>query len=106
MELTVETKGDVAVVSIHCEHLDASISDEFKNDMTPLIEANHKIVLDMKELRFVDSAGLGAVLSCLRRLGDVNGDLKLCNLTIAGLEALFEIARKAPESCRHRRFRR
>jgi anti-sigma B factor antagonist len=92
MELTIEKFGDVAVVLIHGEHLDASIADEFKSDMTPIIEETHKIVLDMKELRFVDSAGLGAVLSCLRRLGDAGGDLKLCNLT-KPVRASFEIAR-------------
>lgn len=92
MDFTVQDFNDVAVVLIHADHLDASRAEEFKADMTPIIEENQKVVLDMRELTFVDSAGLGAVLSCLRRLAAGGGDLKLCNLT-KPVRASFEIAR-------------
>lgn len=92
MQLTTETIGDVVLVSIHSDHLDASVTDELKRDMTPLLEAHAKVVLDMSELRFVDSAGIGAILSCLRRLSAKDGDLKLCGVT-KPVRASFEIAR-------------
>lgn len=92
MEMPVENVGDVAVVTLQGEYLDASIADEFKRDMQPTLEATTKAVFDMSQLRFVDSAGIGAILSCLRRLNAKDGDLKLCGLSKA-LRASFEIAR-------------
>jgi len=92
MEMTVEQKGDVSVVNVHADHLDASVSEEFKREMAPLLEEHRYILLDMGQLRFVDSAGLGAILSCLRKSGSTGGDLKLCNLA-KPVRASFEIAR-------------
>lgn len=92
MEMPVEKVGDIAVVTLQGEYLDASIADEFKRDMQPTLEANNKVVFDMSQLRFVDSAGIGAILSCLRRLNAKDGDLKLCGLS-KSLRASFEIAR-------------
>ena len=92
MQLTTENIGDVALVSIHSDHLDASVTDELKRDMGPTLDGHTKVVLDMSELRFVDSAGIGAILSCLRRLSAKDGDLKLCGVT-KPVRASFEIAR-------------
>lgn len=92
MEITIEKIGDVAVVEVRGEHLDASVAEEFKRDMAPVLEASPRMVLDMCRLQFVDSAGLGAILSCLRRVSAADGDLKLCGLT-KPVRASFEIAR-------------
>ena len=40
MQIDSEKVGDVAVVSLQAEHLDASIAEEFKRDMTPVLEAD------------------------------------------------------------------
>jgi anti-sigma B factor antagonist len=50
------------------------------------------VVFDLRELRFVDSSGLGAILSCLRQLNAKGGDLKLCEMT-KPVRALFELVR-------------
>ncbi len=92
MELSAENLGDIAMVTVHGDHLDASVTDQFKRDIGPLIEGHTKVILDISELRFVDSAGIGAILSCLRRLNAKDGDLKLCGLS-KSLRASFEIAR-------------
>jgi anti-sigma B factor antagonist len=92
MQVDLEKIGDIAVVTLQAEHLDASAADEFKRSMIPVLDANTKVVLDMSPLQFVDSAGLGAILSCLRRLSAANGDLKLCCLT-KPVRAVFEISR-------------
>jgi len=92
MQLDIEKSGEVAIVTLQAEHLDASAAEEFKREMIPILDANHKVVFDMSPLQFVDSAGLGAILSCLRRLSAANGDLKLCGLT-KSVRAVFEISR-------------
>jgi anti-sigma B factor antagonist len=81
MEIAVDQIGDVAVVAVPVEELDAGNTVEFKRDMSPVLEANTKVVLDLSKLRFMDSSGLGSFLSCLRRLNAKGGDLKLCGLS-------------------------
>ncbi len=92
MEMSIEKIGDVTVVVLPGERLDASDAKEFKRDIAPVLEANSKVVFDMSQLRFVDSSGLGAILSCLRQLNAAGGDLKLCGLS-KPIRALFELVR-------------
>jgi len=49
-------------------------------------------VLDLSRLRFVDSSGLGALLSCLRQLTGRGGDLRLSGMS-KPVRALFELVR-------------
>ena len=92
MELATETIGDVTVVVLPGDQLDAGNAKEFKRDIAPLLEPCGKVVFDLCELRFVDSSGLGAILSCLRQLNAKGGDLKLCAMS-KPVRALFELVR-------------
>jgi len=92
MEIAVGKIGDVAVATLPMEELDASNSGEFKRDIAPVLEANIKLVLDLSQLRFVDSSGLGTFLSCLRKLNAKGGDVKLCGMS-KQVRAVFELVR-------------
>jgi anti-sigma B factor antagonist len=92
MQMTSEKVGDVAVAAVPVDELDASNAPEFKRDIAPLLEANAKLVLDLGRLRFVDSSGLGAFISCLRKLNAKGGDLKLYGMS-KQVRAVFELVR-------------
>jgi anti-sigma B factor antagonist len=92
MEIPVDRTDTVAIAVIPIDELDAGNAGEFKRDIAPVLQANTKLVLDLRHLRFVDSSGLGAMLSCLRQLSAKGGDLKLCSMSNQ-VRALFEIVR-------------
>lgn len=92
MEIPIETVDGVAVATVPVDELDASNSGEFKRDIAPVLQANTKLVLDLGRLRFVDSSGLGAMLSCLRQMTAKSGDLKLYGMS-KQVRALFELVR-------------
>ena len=92
MEIAVQRIGDVAVATIPGDDLDAGNAGDFKRDMAPVIDANTRVVLDLSRLRFVDSSGLGALISCLRKLNARGGDLKLCGMS-KPVRAVFELVR-------------
>jgi anti-sigma B factor antagonist len=92
MQLTLEHVGNVAVAVVPVEELDAGNVGEFKRDIAPVLEAHTNLVLDLSRLRFVDSSGLGAFISCLRKLNAKGGDLKLCGMT-KQVRAVFELVR-------------
>jgi anti-sigma B factor antagonist len=49
-------------------------------------------VLNLGKLRFVDSTGMGAFLSCLRTVNAKGGDLKLCCMS-KSVRTILELVR-------------
>jgi anti-sigma B factor antagonist len=92
MEITVDSRQDVAIIGILVKELDASNVGEFKHAMSSILETSSKVVIDLSLLQFVDSSGLGALLSCLRQMTAKEGDLKLCGMT-RQVRATFELVR-------------
>jgi anti-sigma B factor antagonist len=92
MDIPVEQTDGVAVAEIPVDELDASNSADFKRDIASILDRYPKLVVDMGRLRFVDSSGLGAMLSCLRHLSAKGGDLKLCRMS-KPVRATFELVR-------------
>ena len=92
MEIAVDRAGDVAVAVLPVDELDASNAAEFKRDIASVLEGNMKVVFDLSRLRFVDSSGLGAFLSCLRQVNAKGGDLKLCGMS-KPVRTVFELVR-------------
>ncbi len=92
MELMCEHADNVAIVILTGAQLDASSAEEFKRDIAPVLEGHGQVIFDLGQLGFIDSSGLGALLSCLRHLQARGGDLKLCNIS-KSVRALFELVR-------------
>ena len=93
MEFTSQVENtDVLVIGFKNDNLDASNVREFKDTLQTLIADHRKVVLDMSSVRFVDSSGLGGLISCLRLLNNRSGDFRLCSMS-AAVRALFELMR-------------
>lgn len=94
MKLKFETLTEVpgVAITIDSENLDAGNAKDFKNQIQPHLDKNMLAILDMSALKFVDSSGLGALLSCLRSMNNKEGQLKLVGLT-KPVRALFELVR-------------
>ncbi|HVW85532.1 MAG TPA: STAS domain-containing protein [Bryobacteraceae bacterium] len=92
MQLVTDQFQEVRVVVIPGQTLDASNAKEFKAELNPLLTQGARIILDLSALKFVDSSGLGAMLSSLRQVSASGGDLKLCGMN-RPVRALFELVR-------------
>ena len=93
MKLNVsETPDQAAVVSFSTDNLDSSNVLEFREAMQQITATHQVVVLDMQPLTFVDSSGLGALLSCLRIMNGKNGQLRLFGMS-KSVKALFELVR-------------
>lgn len=94
MKIEIEKKPDdnAAIITIDSANLDASNVGVFKAQIQPLLETNGNVIIDMSHLNFVDSSGLGALLSTLRTMNNKNGQLKLYAMA-KPVQALFELVR-------------
>lgn len=92
MQLYSEKIGSVLLAKPFDRRMDASMAVEFKQKMAALIEEGHSlVVLDMESVDFIDSSGLGAIVSSLKAIGR-EGDLVISGLHPTVL-SMFKLTR-------------
>lgn len=90
--LSSELRNNVLIVHVAEKRVDASKAPAFKDEMTKCIDSGpNQIVLDLSGVEFIDSSGLGAVVSCLKRVGPA-GSLAIAGATGA-VSRLFTLTR-------------
>jgi anti-anti-sigma factor len=72
------TVGDVAVIECSGRIVEGSETAALHQVVRDMLPIHHLFVLDLREVSFVDSAGLGLLVRLLSRARAVAGDLKLC----------------------------
>jgi anti-sigma B factor antagonist len=92
MTLLIENIQNITLITVPGTTLDAGSAKAFKTAILPALLPEAKVILDLSELKFVDSSGLGAMLSSLRQLNGIGGDLKLCGMN-KSIRSLFELVR-------------
>ncbi len=92
MQITHTNLDQVMIIILESESLDAKIAPKFKEEAINLItsQASPSILFDMHHLKFVDSSGLGALLSILRVVHTQQRELKLAQMT-KPVRTLFEL---------------
>jgi anti-sigma B factor antagonist len=86
------SEGGCLVVSLKEKRLDAVIAASFRESMVARIDQGQRnIVLDMSQVSFMDSSGLGAVVYVLKHLGH-SGRLHICGVT-PGVMAVLKLTR-------------
>jgi anti-sigma B factor antagonist len=94
MQLDVTRNGDRMVVAFTARvDLEGEISDRFKNQLKDVVAQGGKhLVVDLGHVGFIDSCGLGALISALKVLRTSGGSLVLANVS-APVEAVLRITR-------------
>lgn len=92
MDIEVKQSGDIQIM--HCGgSLDADTVAAFKKIALDLVNAGTtRIVIDCANLTFIDSMGLGVLISLLRRVRTRDGDIKVAALSDE-VKTIFEITR-------------
>jgi anti-sigma B factor antagonist len=83
MQIEQRTNGDIAIVGISGDITLSKGGDVLlKDKIQSLLQQGHrKIVLDMGNVSYVDSAGLGQLVQVYATTSHLGGSLKLLNLT-------------------------
>jgi anti-sigma B factor antagonist len=93
MNLNTETRNDIVIIYVKEERLDAHNSGELKSAVQKLYEEGQKnVLIDLKDVRFIDSSGLGALVSGFKNAISHQGNLKLSNLQTQ-VKSMFELTR-------------
>lgn len=93
MNLKLEKINDYRVLFIEEERIDAHNSGELKDAILHIIEqGDTAIIVQLAKVRFIDSSGLGALLSGYKNATAKSGKLVLANLQPQVL-SMFELTR-------------
>ncbi|WP_042458049.1 anti-sigma F factor antagonist [Neobacillus dielmonensis] len=94
MSLTIdfETRHDVLCIRLGGE-LDHHTADELREKASDLIERNEirHIVLNLEQLTFMDSSGLGVILGRYKQIKQVHGEMVVCAIS-PSLQRLFDMS--------------
>jgi anti-sigma B factor antagonist len=78
MQIEERPAGSYTVVAVCDSRIDAAVADDFRAEIARIAQGgSRKILLDLSEVTFVDSSGLGSIIACLKQLGP-DGDLAVC----------------------------
>jgi len=92
MKIEQETIRDVEILKLD-GRLDSFSAREMKEKVSSLSRENRvKLVIDMACVDFIDSSGLGSLVSSLRTVNKLGGDIKISALQDQ-VRAVFELTR-------------
>ena len=70
MDLSSAVEGDILVVTVNESRIDASVAIQFKDRMREETDAvTGRVVLNLEQVDFIDSSGLGAIVAAMKQLG-------------------------------------
>ncbi len=92
MSLSSVVQDQTRIISVAAERIDAAIAIQFKDDMrAETAEGPGRVVLDLTQVEFIDSSGLGAIVASMKQLGD-GQRLELAGLS-PNVQKVFRLTR-------------
>ena len=82
MNIETETRAAATIARVHEARIDAAIAIDFRDRMSEIAaEGGTRLVLDLSEVEFLDSSGLGAIVGVMKEMEQGR------RLELAGLSA-------------------
>ena len=95
MRIEVSQMDGATIVKPVSERLDIQVAGELRGALLGLIESGHlSLVINLEDVSFIDSSGLGALVSAIKalRARGGHGDIRLANSKVSVTE-LLEVIR-------------
>ena len=105
MSFDTKIQDGIAIMRITVARLDANVAPELKKEVNDIVAGGtSRIMVDLKDVEFMDSSGLGAIVACFKLTGQ-KGDFVLCNMNeavteifaLTHMDSLFDIYPDADE---------
>jgi stage II sporulation protein AA (anti-sigma F factor antagonist) len=102
LNINLEVKNDVLCIRLSGE-LDHHSAEALRKQATEAIETYNirHIILNLEDLSFMDSSGLGVILGRYKQIKQLNGEMVVCAISPAvqrlfDMSGLFKIIRLEP----------
>jgi anti-sigma B factor antagonist len=89
---TIKQISGNAVTFQFIGEFDLSRACELQSELDPyLYERERSLIFDFKELRYIDSTGIGIIITVIKARGEVNAGFEIINIP-SHINRLFDIA--------------
>lgn len=92
MPFVATREQDVVVISVEGQLIVANRQDLKQQVLDALEAGDRKFVIDFSETGYIDSSGLGVLVSVSKKIREVGGELRLSGLN-EDLRMLFELTK-------------
>ncbi len=92
MGFTVSNQGDVTVVEVEGQLIVGNRQELKQKVLEDLENGARKFVIDFSETGYIDSSGLGVLVSLSKKIREKGGELRLSSLN-EDLRTLFELTK-------------
>lgn len=92
MGFSVRKDGDTCVVSVEGQLIVGNRQELKLRVLEELERGERKFLVDFEHTGYIDSSGLGVLVSLSKRIRELNGELRLANLN-DDLKTLFELTK-------------
>jgi len=92
MDLNSTYHNDINIITVNEARIDAPVAIKFKDAVRSLTETGpDHVILDLSQVSFVDSSGLGAIVASKKQIGHAR-QMDLAGLT-GDVEKVFRLTR-------------
>jgi anti-sigma B factor antagonist len=92
MDINKRAKADITILDITGE-IDLYNAPEIKDIINKLIEEQkYNVIINLEKVSYIDSSGIGALISSLSNLKKYQGGLKIINV-YASVRKVFELTK-------------
>jgi len=94
MNFEAVNNSGITFININVPNANILVAPEFRKFILAIIESDKEkqLIVNFKNVNFVDSAFLAAMVVALKKITAINGDIKITNLQ-KPVRALFELTR-------------
>ena len=106
MTFQVETEGDLTVIAVEGQLIVGNRQELKQTVLDALEDGARKFLIDFAGTGYIDSSGLGVLVSLSKKIREHGGELRLANLNddlrslfeLTKLDTLFQIANSREEA--------
>ncbi len=94
MKYSVNREERYTIFELHEENLNSLVAPTLKSEFTIFKNEGVKnFILNLKDVRYIDSSGLSSILTGKRLWQDTGGSFVMCNVQHSNVRKLIEISR-------------
>jgi len=100
MKIKQNVQNDIMILELSGKIMGGPDHDKFKGEVASVLEAGHRnVVLDLNGVPWINSTGLGILISGFHSIKNAEGQLRICNVKervlsifyMSQLENVFEV---------------